>query len=208
LTLDGAKRFADARRRSQGFFMNANDHISSGDALLIVDVQKDFCGGGALPIEGSETIFPCINALIEEAASAGAPIFASRDWHPRDHLSFAGQGGPWPAHCVQGRDGAEFHPALHLPPQAIIITKGDRSDSDQYSAFDRTGLADELRKRGIRRVWLCGLALDVCVRATALDSVAAGFSTILVAAASRPVTAAGGVAALRELIEAGVCAAD
>jgi nicotinamidase/pyrazinamidase len=184
--------------------MNASDHISSGDALLIVDVQKDFCSGGALPIEGSETVFPRINALIDEAASAGAPIFASRDWHPRDHLSFAGQGGPWPAHCVQGQAGADFHPGLHLPRGAIIISKGDRSDSDQYSAFDRTGLADELRRRGIRRVWLCGLALDVCVRATALDSVAAGFSTVLVTAATKPVNAAGGAAALNELAAAGV----
>ncbi|MGO9943060.1 MAG: isochorismatase family protein [Rhodoblastus sp.] len=184
--------------------MYDSDHISSGDALLIVDMQKDFCAGGALPIEGSEEIVPRVNALIEEAARAGAAVFASRDWHPRDHLSFVEQGGPWPRHCVQGASGADFHSTLCLPPNVVIVNKGDRSDSDQYSAFDRTGLDEDMRKRGVNRVWLCGLALDVCVRATALDSVAAGFPTVLVTTATAPVTAEGGAAALKELARAGV----
>jgi nicotinamidase/pyrazinamidase len=184
--------------------VNDRDNVRVGDALLVVDVQKDSCAGGALPIAGSEEIIPRVNSLIEEAERAGAPVFVSRDWHPRDHLSFAEQGGPWPRHCVQGCAGADFHPALRLPPTAVIVTKGDRPDSDQYSAFDRTGLAEDLRRRGVHRVRLCGLALDVCVRATALACLSAGFSTVLVTTATRPVTAEGGSAALSDLLRAGV----
>jgi len=180
-----------------------DDSIRRDDALVIVDVQNDFCPGGALPIAEGDAILPRVNALIEAAERAGALVVASRDWHPPDHVSFAARGGPWPRHCVQGEPGAAFHPALRLPERATIITKGDRDDTDQYSAFDRTSLAEALRRHGVRRVWLCGLALDVCVRATALDSLAAGFPTLLVASASRPVTEAGGAAALRDFSRAG-----
>jgi len=181
-----------------------NNHIRKGDALLVVDVQTDFCPGGALPIAGGDAILPRVNVLIEEAVRAGALIVASRDWHPPNHVSFTEQGGPWPRHCVQNEYGAAFHPNLRLPPSAKVITKGDRRDFDQYSAFDRTGLADDLRRHGAKRVWVCGLALDVCVRATALDSVAAGFPTLLVVAATAPVTAEGGAIAQAELAQAGV----
>lgn len=184
--------------------MSHDDHIAAADALLVIDVQNDFCPGGAFPIPGGDAILPSVNALIEEATRAGAFVVASRDWHPRNHPSFAGQGGPWPRHCVQNETGAAFHRDLRLPSSAVIITKGDRMDSDQYSAFDRTGLADELRRRRANRVWVCGLALDVCVKATALDSVAAGFPTILVTSACAPVNPEGRAAALDELARDGV----
>lgn len=184
--------------------MCGEGRIGHGDVLLIVDVQNDFCPGGALPIAGGDAIVPRVNALIDEATWARALVVASRDWHPENHVSFSAQGGPWPRHCVQNGRGAAFHRDLKLPSSALIVTKGDRSDSDQYSAFDRTGLADELRRHKANRVWVCGLALDVCVRATALDSLAAGFPTLLVTSASAPVTAEGGAAVLDELARAGV----
>jgi nicotinamidase/pyrazinamidase len=178
--------------------------LQKGDALVIVDVQLDFCPGGALPIAQGDQVVPELNRAIAAAGEAGVPVFASRDWHPRGHLSFAERGGPWPPHCIQDTPGAAFHPGLHLPAEARIVTKGTRFDKDQYSAFDETGLAAELTREGVRRVWLGGLAEDVCVRATALDARAAGFEVHLLGAATRPVTPAGGQQALADLRAAGV----
>ena len=176
----------------------------SGDALIVVDVQRDFCPGGSLAIAGGDDVVPVLNRWIVEAIEAGIPVVASADWHPADHLSFKPQGGQWPVHCVQETDGATFHPDLKLPADAIIVRKGDRADRDQYSAFDATGLADDLRKRGVKRVWIGGLAEDVCVRATALDAAQAGFATHVIAAATKPVTAAGGEKARADMRAAGV----
>jgi len=186
----------------------AESPLRDGDALLIVDVQRDFCPGGSLPIEDGDAVVPVLNAWIEKARAAGVPVFASRDWHPADHLSFAPQGGQWPVHCVQESEGATFHPGLKLPADATIVTKGNRTDRDQYSAFDATGLADDLKRRGIKRVWIGGLAEDVCVRATALDAAKEGFDTHVIAAATRPVTAAGGEAARTDMRTAGVTLVD
>jgi nicotinamidase/pyrazinamidase len=180
------------------------DSLRAGDALLLVDVQRDFCPGGSLPIEEGDAVVPVLNAWIEAAQSAGVPIVASRDWHPPGHMSFAPSGGPWPVHCVQGTEGASFHPDLNVPAEAAVLSKGDRLDKDAYSAFDGTDLANRLRSLGVKRVWIGGLAQDVCVRATALDAVAAGFDTRLILAATKPVTAAGGEAALAEMRRAGV----
>jgi nicotinamidase/pyrazinamidase len=179
--------------------------LQPGDALIVVDVQIDFCPGGALPIDDGDEVVPVLNRWISGAAEAQIPIFASRDWHPRHHLSFAGSGGEWPVHCVQDSPGARFHPDLQLPGSAIVVTKGVRFDRDQYSAFDQTGLATELRRLGVRRVWVGGLAQDVCVRATALDARREGFDVILLTDATRPVTAAGGERANDEMRQAGVC---
>jgi nicotinamidase/pyrazinamidase len=179
--------------------------LQPGDALIVVDVQIDFCPGGALPIDHGDEVVPVLNRWISGAAEAQIPVFASRDWHPRHHLSFAGSGGKWPVHCVQDSPGARFHPDLQLPGSAIVVTKGVRFDRDQYSAFDQTGLATELRRVGVRRVWVGGLAQDVCVRATALDARREGFDVILLTDATRPVTAAGGERANDEMRQAGVC---
>jgi nicotinamidase/pyrazinamidase len=141
---------------------------------------------------------------MDAAARAGVPVFASRDWHPRGHPSFAERGGPWPPHCLQDTPGAAFHPDLRLPADVRVVTKGTRFDQDQYSAFDQTGLAAELRREGVRRVWIGGLAEDVCVRATALDAVKAGLEVHVLAAGTRPVTPEGGAAARAELRAAGV----
>jgi nicotinamidase/pyrazinamidase len=182
--------------------------LRAGDALVIVDVQRDFCPGGSLPIAEGDAVVPVLNGWIEDAEAAGVPVYASRDWHPPDHLSFKPQGGQWPVHCVQESEGATFHPDLRLPPDATIVTKGDRDDRDQYSAFDATGLADTLKRRGIGRVWIGGLAEDVCVRATALDAAKAGFDTQVITAATRPVTATGGETARTDMRAAGVTLVD
>jgi nicotinamidase/pyrazinamidase len=177
--------------------------LQAGDALVVVDVQIDFCPGGALPIEHGDEAVPVLNRWIDAAVDAGIPVVLSRDWHPRHHLSFSESGGQWPVHCIQDSAGARFHPGLTLPDSAIVVTKGVRFDRDQYSAFDQTGLAVELRKRGIARVWIGGLAQDVCVRATVLEARQEGFETILIEDATRPVTQPGGERANHEMRAAG-----
>ena len=177
--------------------------LGKGDALLLVDVQVDFCPGGALPIEAGDTIVPVLNRWIERARQAGVPIIASRDLHPEGHVSFVEKGGPWPVHCVRGSPGAEYHPGLHLPGETTHIAKGTQVERDQYSAFDGTGLAEALHARGVRRLWVGGLALDVCVRATVLDALHEGFEVRLIRDATRPVQQAGGERAMAEMREAG-----
>lgn len=173
------------------------------DALIVVDVQRDFCPGGALPIPDGHAVVPVINRWIGAAEAAGVPVYFSRDWHPRGHLSFREQGGAWPEHCVQNTEGAAFHPDLKPSPSLRIVTKGDRTDKDQYSAFDETGLGAELGRAGVRRVWVAGLAEDVCVRATVLDALAQGFEVRLIGAGTRPVTVEGGQTARQQMRAAG-----
>ena len=182
--------------------------LQQGDALVIVDVQNDFCPGGALPIADGDAVVPVLNRWIDAAVEAGIPVYASRAWHPADHLSFEAQNGPWPPHCLQDSAGARFHPRLALPESAIKVTKGVRFDQDQHSAFDQTGLAEEMRRRGIVRVWLGGLAEDVCVAATALDARREGFAVRLISGATRPVTPEGGREARRRMAQAGVSVSD
>ena len=180
------------------------DHsLQHGDALLIVEMQKDFCPDGALPVEGGDEIVPVINHWIAAAVAKGVPVYASRDWHPAGHISFKERGGLWPPHCIQDSDGARFHPDLALPDSTVIVTKGVRFDQDQYSAFDQTGLAVQLRKDGISRLWVAGLAEDVCVLATVLDGCREGFEVVLIGNATRPLTPESGEQARRQMQEAG-----
>ena len=184
--------------------IDIEESLRSGDALLIVDVQKDFCSGGALPIEEGEKAIPILNRWIAAAVSKGVPIYASRDWHPVGHISFQERGGSWPPHCIQDSDGASFHGDLKLPNSAVKVTKGTRFDRDQNSAFDETGLAEELRQQGIQRLWVGGLAEDVCVLATVLDGCREGFEVILIADGTRPVSLQGGEKARKKMHESGV----
>ncbi len=177
--------------------------LHSGDALILVDVQIDFCPGGALPIARGADVVPVLNRWTGAAADAGVPVYASRDWHPSGHMSFVESGGEWPPHCLQDSVGARFHPDLQLPASAVIVTKGVRFDRDQYSAFDETGLAVELERRHVRRVWVGGLAQDVCVRATVLDALRHRFEAIVIADGTRPVSPTGGEEALEEMRRAG-----
>ena len=178
--------------------------LNADDALLIVDVQKDFLPGGSLAIETGEEVVGVLNRWIQAARECGAKIIASRDWHPPGHTSFKQQGGPWPVHCLQDTEGAEFHPDLQLPDDAEVVSKGMRPDRDNYSPFDNTGLADELRRQGVQRVFIGGLAQDVCVRQTALDARRAGFEVHLIEDATRPVDPKKGECAVDEMREAGV----
>lgn len=166
--------------------------LGQGDALLIVDLQVDFLPGGALGVPHGDAVIEPVNRLAALYAARGLPVYASRDWHPELHCSFAAQGGPWPPHCVAGSAGAAFSDALRLPADAIVVSKADSADTDAYSAFNGTGLAAAMRARGIRRVAVCGLATDYCVLNTALDGLEEGFEVLLVAEAMRAVDVAPG----------------
>jgi nicotinamidase/pyrazinamidase len=154
--------------------------VSKGAALLLVDVQNDFCPGGALAVPDGDRVIPVLNRAIERFASEGRPVYASRDWHPADTTHFREFGGPWPPHCVAASSGAQFHPQLRLPADAIVISKGQDRNDDGYSAFEGTTdrgrtLVEDLRARGISELYVGGLATDYCVRATVLDARKAGF---------------------------------
>lgn len=156
-------------------------------ALIVVDVQNDFCPGGALPVPDGDQVVPVLNEYIRIFLRAGAPIYATRDWHPADHISFKEQGGIWPPHCIQGTTGAEFHPALALPKEATIVSKGSDPREDAYSGFQGTGLGARLNRQGIERLFIGGLATDYCVKSTVLDALQEGFETVLLQDASRGV---------------------
>lgn len=163
-----------------------------GDGLLLVDPQNDFCPGGALPVLDGDAVMPVLNVWAAAADAAGAPIFVSRDWHPPRTTHFQELGGVWPAHCVMGTPGAEFHPALRLPADAVIVSKGMGETEDAYSAFEarddsNTLLAALLKARGISHLFLAGLATDYCVKGSALQGLAEGFRVTLVAAGMRAV---------------------
>jgi nicotinamidase/pyrazinamidase len=147
---------------------------SSKRALIVVDVQNDFCPGGSLAVrQGDEVVAP-LNKLIEEFLERGEPVFKSRDWHTEKTKHFKPYGGTWPVHCVQNTKGAEFHPELIDDMHIRVISKG-LGDEDCYSAFDGTDLALQLRRLGIEEVWVGGLATDYCVKNTVLDARKQGF---------------------------------
>ena len=201
--------------------------VRAQDALIIIDLQNDFCPGGALAVPGGDSVIE----VIHEIAPKFEHVILTQDWHPAGHLSFAsshagkrpfeqielsyGAQTLWPDHCVQGSKGAEFHPALNLPQAELILRKGFRPAIDSYSAFfenDRitpTGLTGYLRERGLTRVFLAGLAYDYCVGYSALDARQLGFSVILVRDASRPIDLNGSVARIEaEFARAGVALVD
>lgn len=170
------------------------------DALIIVDLQNDFCPGGALAVPGGDEIIPVVNNL----AGRFNKVFATQDWHPPDHISFKEQGGIWPPHCVAGTRGANLHSGLVLG-DAIYIKKGTDPKKEAYSGFQGTDLAQMFRDAGIRRVFVTGLATDYCVKATALDALKSGLNVIVVADAIRGVDVNPGDsrAALDEVRKAG-----
>jgi nicotinamidase/pyrazinamidase len=156
-----------------------------GRALVVVDFQNDFTPGGALAVAGGDEIAPRVNAL---AASADFDlVVATRDWHPADHRSFREQGGPWPAHCVQGTPGADFHPAFDRSRVEDVIDTGVTADAEGYSGFEGTALESLLRERGIDALTIVGLATDYCVKETALDGLRQGFAVTVDGAGVRGV---------------------
>ena len=180
------------------------------DALLIVDVQRDFLPGGNLAVPDGDAVIPVLNGYIERARQAGLPVYASRDWHPANHCSFKARGGLWSPHCVRDTAGAAFAPELALPADAIIVSKATREDADAYSAFGGTALAAQLRERGVKRLLVGGLATDYCVLNTVRDALKEGFEVILLADAIRAVdvNAGDGERAERAMREAGATPAQ
>jgi nicotinamidase-related amidase len=180
-------------------------HVEPDDALIVVDVQHDFLPGGALGVAEGERIFDPIDAL----APRFARVYATRDWHPGGHSSFAAQDGPWPVHCVAGSHGAAFHERLPLQHVDRVIDKGIVVETDGYSGFAATALDEDLRAHGVQRVFVCGLATDYCVKATALDAKSAGFDVVVIGDASAAVNVQPGdeARALDELRAAGVAIA-
>jgi nicotinamidase/pyrazinamidase len=174
---------------------------SARHALIIVDVQNDFCPGGALAVPSGHEVIPVINQLLKHRWLS----VATKDWHPDEHCSFEPHGGPWPPHCVQDTVGAELHPELDAPKIQIIITKGSHPDEEAYSGFQGTELAKILRERGVTRVVVCGIATDYCVRATAHDALQEGFEVLVLEDAIRGVEVNPGDShrALDELRQAG-----
>ena len=173
-------------------------------ALLVVDVQNDFCPGGTLAVPHGDEVIPPLNKLIDEFLQRGDPVYVTRDWHPPTTKHFAAYGGTWPVHCVQNTSGAEFHPALRKDPRIKVISKGT-GDTDCYSAFDETDLATRLHDQGVAEVVVGGLATDYCVKNTVLDAIKNGFGVKAVAEAMRPVELqpGDGEKAIREMREAG-----
>lgn len=193
------------------------------DALIVIDVQNDFCPGGALAVAGGDEIIPRINGLMDQFAN----VVLTQDWHPASHASFAANHpgaapfsltqmpyGPqvlWPTHCVQGTAGAAFHAALRTDPAQLVIRKGFRPQIDSYSAFfenDRTtatGLEGYLRSRGVTAVTLVGLATDYCVAYSAMDATRLGFKATVLMGAARAIDLNGSLAeAERQMRAAGV----
>ncbi len=176
-----------------------------GDALLVVDVQRDFLPGGALAVTDGDAVIPALNRYAAQAEEAGARVFASRDWHPPNHCSFREHGGRWPPHCVAGTAGAQLAADLRLPPGTRVVDKGTRAEAEAYSAFSGTGLADILRAQGVKRLVVAGLATDYCVLSTVRDALAEGFDVVVPEDAIRAVDACpgDGEKARKEMREAG-----
>jgi nicotinamidase/pyrazinamidase len=176
-----------------------------GDALLVVDLQNDFLPGGALGIADGDRVVEPINRLLDAWRTAGLPVFLSRDWHPPGHCSFKDQGGPWPVHCVADSPGAEFTSDLHRAAGDVVISKATAARREAYSALDGTPLAEQLRRRNVRRVFVAGLATDYCVRGTGLDARSEDLEVEILTDAICGVNARPGddVRALEELVGAG-----
>jgi nicotinamidase/pyrazinamidase len=179
--------------------------LGPGDALLLVDLQRDFMPGGALGVPDGDRVIEPANACIALFVARGLPVIASRDWHPVDHVSFAPRGGPWPVHCVAGSPGAGFDPRVALPAGTRIVSKATERDREAYSAFDGTWLRHELVALGVRRLFIAGLATDYCVRASVHDALRFGLAAVVLRDAVCPVDVrpGDGDAALQEIADAG-----
>ncbi|WP_224982463.1 bifunctional nicotinamidase/pyrazinamidase [Geomonas agri] len=179
-------------------------------ALLVVDVQIDFCPGGALAVPNGDQVVPLLNRYLELFNQRSAPVFASRDWHPEQSKHFKEQGGIWPVHCVQGTAGADFHPGLRLPEGTILISKGMTNWDNGYSALqgvteNGTPLAMLLRRMELDRLYVGGLATDYCVKESVLDALKEGFTVTVLTDAIRGVEVQAGDSehALQEMLAAG-----
>lgn len=184
--------------------------MKTASALLIIDVQNDFCPGGSLPVREGDRVVPVLNRYIELFREWKLPIFASRDWHPATTSHFRDFGGIWPAHCVQGSQGARFHRDLALPEETIVISKGLDPNRDDYSAFQaatESGMTfpAQLEAMAINKLYVGGLATDYCVKESVLDGLRHGLEMILLEDAVRGVdlNPCDSAKAVEEMVRAG-----
>ena len=161
--------------------------ITNNSAIIAVDIQNDFCPGGALPVPDGDAVVYSMNLYITKFSKMGLPVYFTRDWHPQNHISFKTNGGIWPEHCVQETYGAELHKKLLIPSRAVIISKGISPDNDGYSGFEETDLDKRLKAKNIRQLFIGGLATDYCVKSTVLDALHAGFDVVFLSDASKGV---------------------
>ncbi len=161
--------------------------IQSDDALLIVDIQKDFLPGGALAVSNGNDVLPVLLSCISKFESLGLSIFATRDWHPPNHFSFTEQGGVWPIHCVTDSPGAKPPSSFRLPSSTVIVKKGTDPETEGYSGFQGTTLDAQLKEVGVRRLFVGGLATDYCVLNTVKDALNLGYQVYLLSDAIRAV---------------------
>ena len=166
--------------------------INKKDALVVVDVQNDFLSHGSLPVPNGEAVIPVLNDYIKAFKKRQAKIFATRDWHPINHMSFREFGGKWPPHCIRDTHGAKFHPNLVLPKNSIIISKATKPNQEAYSGFQGTNLLKKLEKFKVIRLFIGGLATDYCVKNTVLDALKFGFRTFFLWDGSRGINANAG----------------
>ena len=184
--------------------------LRAGDALVIVDLQRDFLPGGALAVAQGDRVLDAINEYVKRFVAQRRPVFATRDWHPPDHCSFIERGGPWPPHCIASSAGAAFGDGLELPADAVIVSKGTTADCDAYSGFDGTDLQARLLQANVSRLFVGGLATDYCVLRTVLDARSLGFAVTLLrdAVAAVDVHPGDGERAIGQMRAAGAVLAD
>lgn len=165
--------------------MKSKINLRNTDALILVDIQNDFLPEGSLPVPQGDLVIPILNEYIFLFHKFNARIFATRDWHPPNHVSFLEQGGKWPSHCVQNTKGAEFHPNLNLPEDAVLISKATDPSKEGYSGFENPDLLKILKKEQLKQVFIGGLAIEYCVKSTVLDALNLGFETFFLFDGSR-----------------------
>jgi nicotinamidase/pyrazinamidase len=185
-----AKSIKNSSAALQPFAAHVNLKVMTQEtkkALIVVDVQNDFCPGGSLGVAHGEEVIAPLNHLIREFLDRGEPVYKTRDWHPAQTKHFTAYGGVWPVHCVQNTSGAEFHPDLLDDPRIKVISKGIDETADGYSGFDGTNLGDLLREAGVEEIWVGGLATDYCVKETVIDGARNGFKVKALADAMRAV---------------------
>jgi nicotinamidase/pyrazinamidase len=177
-------------------------------ALIVVDLQRDFCEGGALAAAETLSLLEPLCNFVTEARQVGVQIVFTQDWHPPNHSSFHGEGGPWPVHCVADSSGAQFMPPLDAVAADLMVRKGEALGGAGYSGFENTGLGEQLVSLGVQQVGVCGVATEYCVRATAIDAAKAGFRVAVLTDLSRPVQMAAVEDVLREMSATGIQTLD
>jgi nicotinamidase/pyrazinamidase len=179
--------------------------LDSSTALIVTDIQIDFCPGGALPVPEGDAVIPVLNAYQEKVQAAGGVLVFTRDWHPANHSSFKKNGGIWPVHCVQNTPGAAFHPDLKFPTAAVLVSKATHPEKEAYSSFEGTELNWYLQRLQVKTLLVGGLATDYCVKNTVLDGLKLGFSVYFLEDASRGVDMQPGDSdrAIQEMLRAG-----